>query len=440
VTAAEFAAMIKAKYPAYRSVPDDQLVAAMLEKYPTYRSQVETVNTRAQGGDTINGVDPNAPPSLLSRTNEALSHAANPKTTGDFLSLIIPSGAGEAISSIRDMARVAKQGIQESPTIKGIPSSILRVIRERPKTLQDFQSEGFNRLPLADQMKHLPETPAPPVRPMAEPLPKIGIPPTEPKPLYQQVEELPATPAPVVTRAPGPVPSGREAVAPPAPPRLAGKAPSLEDVLTEAIQDAGSQPESGTMSSLAAPIETAGEGALKQSGKFGKRGNLGQAGGYSSGRPGVTPDEYDDLITSPENIAGRSVGTEASGRAPAPSAPASAAPPSAVEMSAPASAPAASSDLTSRVLESLGETETVDPTQLLSSVEKAQPLGPQQIEDARRYLGSRDAAKHLGLSPDEVLKAAPGPSQRPMLLDDLEGGGDRSALIEQFLNDLLRKE
>lgn len=36
----EFAASLKAKYPAYANIPDDELVARTLEKYPVYRSQI----------------------------------------------------------------------------------------------------------------------------------------------------------------------------------------------------------------------------------------------------------------------------------------------------------------------------------------------------------------------------------------------------------------
>jgi len=59
VSRAEFAQRIKAQYPVYANVPDDQLVTAMLEKYPVYRSQirddtapldrVQTAATRATG-------------------------------------------------------------------------------------------------------------------------------------------------------------------------------------------------------------------------------------------------------------------------------------------------------------------------------------------------------------------------------------------------------
>lgn len=133
------------------------------------------INMQAKGGDTINGEDPNDP-GLFSRITGALGHAAQPESLGDFLSLIIPSGMGEAITGIKDSARILKQATQESPTLRGIPGQAMKILRERPKTLQDFQSEGFNRLPLQEQMRHLPEVPAPPTMRMGEPLPTIKVP------------------------------------------------------------------------------------------------------------------------------------------------------------------------------------------------------------------------------------------------------------------------
>jgi hypothetical protein len=133
------------------------------------------VNTHAKGGDTIMGEDPNDP-SVFSRITGALGHAAQPESTGDFLSLIVPSGIGEAVSGMRDFGRIIKQAGQESPTWKGIPGQAMKILRERPKNLQDFQAEGFNKLPLAEQMKNLPDVPAPPRMRMGEPLPTIKVP------------------------------------------------------------------------------------------------------------------------------------------------------------------------------------------------------------------------------------------------------------------------
>lgn len=78
LTPAEFARIIKAKYPSYASVPDDVLVAKMLEKY-------EVVYTGADGVEHVfpPGLDPKKaagivagkvqPPSALDVTTERTS-------------------------------------------------------------------------------------------------------------------------------------------------------------------------------------------------------------------------------------------------------------------------------------------------------------------------------------------------------------------------------
>lgn len=155
------------------------------------------VNASAVGGDTINGQDPNAPP-VSKQILDALGHAAQPEGVADFLSLLIPSGAGEAVSGIKDMARLLTKATKESPTLKGILPQIVKTLQERPKTLQDFQAEGFNALPLAQQMEHLP--------PVAAPERAMGAPPPMIRP--------PVSPA-TETAAAAPVPAS---AAPPAPP------------------------------------------------------------------------------------------------------------------------------------------------------------------------------------------------------------------------------
>lgn len=48
LTTQEFAASIKAKYPAYESIPDADLAAKMLEKYPIYRDRVVDFKSEAE--------------------------------------------------------------------------------------------------------------------------------------------------------------------------------------------------------------------------------------------------------------------------------------------------------------------------------------------------------------------------------------------------------
>lgn len=113
------------------------------------------------------------------------------------------------------------------------------------------------------------------------------------------------------------------------PGQVMGKAPTLEDSLTNALTEllaegrAGEPPRMAT--SHPSTVETAGEGALRQSGKFGKSGSKGQPGGYSSGRPAINPASdarWDELVGK---FGGRGEPSPASISAPegggAPSAP-----------------------------------------------------------------------------------------------------------------------
>ncbi len=48
MTPTDFAARIKAKYPAYHDIPDDELVAKMVAKFPQYKDQISAQPTTAQ--------------------------------------------------------------------------------------------------------------------------------------------------------------------------------------------------------------------------------------------------------------------------------------------------------------------------------------------------------------------------------------------------------
>ena len=48
----EFAASIKAKYPQYAEIPDDELVTRILDKHPVYRDRI------SQPAQAAGGIDP----------------------------------------------------------------------------------------------------------------------------------------------------------------------------------------------------------------------------------------------------------------------------------------------------------------------------------------------------------------------------------------------
>src|SRR5271154_5512938 len=52
-TPQEFASKIKAKYPAYASIPDDQLVEKITAKYPQYKEQIKQASPESQRPDAV---------------------------------------------------------------------------------------------------------------------------------------------------------------------------------------------------------------------------------------------------------------------------------------------------------------------------------------------------------------------------------------------------
>lgn len=302
----EFAATLKAKYPAYKDVPDDQLVDAMLAKYPVYKSQVDSgeassdessrfaVRALAQSADPLFQFTHRTPPptdeagrtgehepttymggflksieqDLLKVTagNPLLQGAAHPSSIGDVASLLLPDSAavGKAASSI----------------------PLKRIARSVGGVIQDYD------------ITH-------PVKPLGDLLKWMGAekPPVAPMSAESAIQPLAADLGPDAVRH-GPSQYARgayqtPAVDKPAPPmdigRLTGqKAPTLEDSLLEALRSAGGS-ERPEMASSHTPLDPVGS-PVSQSGKFGRSGSLGQPGGYTSGLPAISDAEYDAML------------------------------------------------------------------------------------------------------------------------------------------------
>lgn len=66
------------------------------------------VNEQAQGGDTINGRDPNAPPSLVDRVSNMLRPLAHPQSATDLAALAIPSAEGIAAGAAKKVGPVVE--------------------------------------------------------------------------------------------------------------------------------------------------------------------------------------------------------------------------------------------------------------------------------------------------------------------------------------------
>lgn len=86
---------------------------------------------------------------------------------------------------------------------------------------------------------------------------------------------------------------------------ITGKAPALEDVLTRVIDEIRAEGEPASTSTLPMSENPVGEGALKQSGKFSRGESVGQAGGFTSGRPPVTGTRMDEIL---QKLGGRGEG------------------------------------------------------------------------------------------------------------------------------------
>lgn len=78
----EFAAKIKAKYPAYASIPDDQLVEKITSKYPQYKAQIKTAPLQI--------------PDAISQSRASIAKKVQPLTGSEVPSgpTVIPTASG----------------------------------------------------------------------------------------------------------------------------------------------------------------------------------------------------------------------------------------------------------------------------------------------------------------------------------------------------------
>lgn len=161
--------------------------------------------------------------------------------------------------------------------------------------------------------------------------------------------------------------------------QVVGKAPTLEEALIRALDEVRSSGEPPANSTLPADTGAGGEATLKQSGRFGKSGSLGQPGGFTSGRPPISPTRMDEIL---QKLGGRGESESVGGDSPP---------------STDAGTPPAA--------------ETTPGKPKLTTAEALQGL--------RRQVGSRDAAKMFYGSGSKgnigLVKAyAPGASQLPL--------------------------
>lgn len=365
---------------------------------------------------------------LMDSGKPALQSAAQPKSTGDMLNLLIPNLGPGVLRGFKDMKDRMDMAVKDSSRLRDIPGALIRNSKEAVAT-NGFPNLEFKRTPLAEQMNQLPSTGT-----VERTRTGIGA---QPPVAQETIKDLPLWKQQELMEKAGtadvPLAGGRAQTPPhvptapvqdvsslPKPPT--GKAPTVEDSITQALQEIMQAKEKPTIMSGAPPVETAGEGPFKQSGKFGKSGNLGQAGGYSSGMP---PPQTAPVVSTP------TPGPGGSPQGPPP------------DVAPPTSSPL--SEMRGTAEPTLpGEADVIKPPTLDSAVadifkpsnsrmdELLAKFGGKSTEgnllkgvaqELRDKHGSRDAARMMfGSSSqenvDKLLELAPGPSKIPTEAED----------------------
>lgn len=311
--------------------------------------------------------------------NPAIKGAAQPEGLSDIMNLVIPSSVMEARVPFANAITEGKMGIKEAPRMRDVPGSVLRRIYNwAGKDAKAIQQERFNELPTAKQMDYLPDTKAPvPAREPAAPFasgPQTNI---NDLPLWKQQEMMEATGSKAVgesTRTG--IPRMQPKAKPPTQVRPAqSKATTLEEELAGVVEEARTpNPTDARISSLPPEPSITEGGSFRQSGKFKKSESLGQPGGYSSGRPGVTQQGYDDVVESARP---------------------------------------------KELLEKLGG-QQADPlaAELGGSGLDVANLTPEEWAELRRFYGADKLAEMTGKTREEILSLAPGPSRTPLEVED----------------------
>jgi hypothetical protein len=201
---------------------------------------------------------------------ETMESAAMPETLPEMSQSLIPA----VPPVLARYASAIREGIEAAPSPLRVPQSVLKVLKDRV-------GEGA-RLDLGVR-RYLPSKSG---------VPDGGVP----------QGEMPTSSAMEVDRY-MPSQSGYEGsrsgansekvpYASPSEPVNTSPIPSgnIDEMLQELMQK--DTPVDSRITGVPPEATTAGEGPLKQSGKFGKSGSLGQPGGYSSGRPSISAEDY----------------------------------------------------------------------------------------------------------------------------------------------------
>lgn len=334
---------------------------------------------------------------------EGLVHMAHPQDKEDFAGLLLPSVGvnvgGDILDGFKAFGRSGSRAMQEAKNLGGsTPTTIARVPKLLMKTLgEEFwkpELTGPKRAPLV-QARYAAENP------MAGSSAEVTVPP-DPEAWRRQ----PTPGGPLTVQ-----PTGTEPIASASVGRLTGnKAPMLDDELMKALEEARGSTESPTTASIQPSPSITDPTTLHQSGKFGKSGSIGQAGGYSSGRPAVTGAGYDEL----QQVGGQ-------GGDPLPAGNDSA---TLSEGGKAVESPSLAPDNPASIEEVL----TGDSLSAPDATGKPKLSAPEVAAMLRRMFGSRDASRMLygsggdtlgrSSAKDAITRLAPGPSQIPLTAEE----------------------
>lgn len=213
--------------------------------------------------------------------NPMVRGAAHPQGLGDVLSILIPSemamGTGVG-GAARNLAEAGAEGSAGEKGLRKIPGMLRGMWREANNPVQRAEIDhGFSvkqKTPLV-QGDGIPNE-IHPEDPIDHGFSMRASGGAEPVSTPTQTDRISYSPRATYERT--------------SPPRLAGKAPTLDDVLIEALTEAKSG-DPVTKTTAAEPPTATDAGRFKN---FpGKR----NQGGYTSGRPSTTGDAYDELIS-----------------------------------------------------------------------------------------------------------------------------------------------
>lgn len=330
-TRKEFAAQIKAKYPVYKDIPDDQLVDTILQKFPVYRSSVVDfegspgpeagiVNERGetvQPGRNLPGSDAELNSLWWGAASKSLGldklfdmARIEPSPTGsrmENLEQIMPfllptgiAGAGSAANNLK--AQLGEVGLEAEGLRKqgvGRFKSYAKALGDR---MTDTQTSGERRLQ-REPFRWVQDTQSTPPPEPGSAAPTRTGPPTGGT---ENMSDLPLWKQQMLMDEAGSAGSTGSTMRTQEPPyqpkpeptevgRLTGrKSPTQADQLQDILEEL-MPPEDPRLSSLPPEPDLIGGGSMRQSGKFKRADSLGQPGGYSSGRPGITQELYDEL-------------------------------------------------------------------------------------------------------------------------------------------------